>query len=247
MQKTPDHAGAAFFLVVAAVWFGTSNAAREIVSERSIYVRERMVNLTLFNYVFSKFLLLSLFCVIQCSVLLGIVFFSLGFHGGLEAFGIELGTMIITAMNSVALGLLLSTVVTSSEAAMALTPIALIPQVVLGGLMVPMTTNFLLEYPMFVVPARWGFQGLVAEERAAVASDPAWVMNLGKPGVTAPDNFVFQGKFQCATAQLASTDFHGAWGFTSHASAWLPPTVLLTMTLGLLLVILVILKRRDPI
>jgi ABC transport system ATP-binding/permease protein len=247
MHKTPDHAGAIFFLVVAAVWFGTSNAAREIVSERSIYVRERMVNLTLFNYVFSKFLLLSLFCVIQCSVLLSIVFFSLGFHGGMEAFGIELGTMIITAMNSVALGLLVSTVVTSSEAAMALTPIALIPQVVLGGLMVPMTTNFLLEYPMFVVPARWGFQGLVAEERAAVASDPAWVMDLGKPGVTAPDNFVFQGRFNCATAQLASSDFNGAWGFTSHASAWLPPTVLLTMTLGLLLAILVILKRRDPI
>ena len=42
------------------VWFGTSNAAREIVSERAIYLRERMVNLSLFNYVLSKFILLSL-------------------------------------------------------------------------------------------------------------------------------------------------------------------------------------------
>ena len=54
---------------------------------------------------------------------------------------------------------------------MALTPIALIPQVVLGGLMVPMTTNPLLEYPMYVMPARWGFQGVVAQERMAVAAD----------------------------------------------------------------------------
>ena len=58
-------------MVVAAVWFGTSNAAREIVSERAIYMRERMVNLGLFNYVFSKFILLSLFCIVQCTILLG--------------------------------------------------------------------------------------------------------------------------------------------------------------------------------
>ena len=83
MQSTPDHAGSIFFVVVAAVWFGTSNAAREIVSERAIYMRERMVNLGLFNYVFSKFVLLSLFCVVQCTILLAIVFFSLGYSGGI--------------------------------------------------------------------------------------------------------------------------------------------------------------------
>ncbi len=61
--RRSDNPAPIFFLVVAAVWFGTSNAAREIVSERAIYMRERMVNLRLFNYVFSKFILLSLFCV----------------------------------------------------------------------------------------------------------------------------------------------------------------------------------------
>ncbi|HEV8549146.1 MAG TPA: FHA domain-containing protein, partial [Polyangiaceae bacterium] len=122
MAITPDNAGSMFFLVVSAVWFGTSNAAREIVSEVAVYKRERMVNLRLFNYVFSKFLLLSLFCVVQCTMLLAIVFFALHYNGGIQAFGIELVTMICTAMNSVALGLLLSTVVSSSEAAMALTP-----------------------------------------------------------------------------------------------------------------------------
>jgi ABC transport system ATP-binding/permease protein len=246
MQSTTDHAGAIFFLVVSAVWFGTSNAAREIVSERAIYLRERMVNLTLFNYLFSKFLLLSFFCVIQCSILLGIVFFTLGFHGDLLGFGIQLGTMIVTAMNSVALGLLISTMVTSSEAAMALTPIALIPQVVLGGLMVPMTTNWLLEYPMYVVPARWGFQGLVAVERMAVARETAWVMNLKRPDVTSADDFVLQGKFECATAQLASPDLNGAWGFTQYESAFLPPAILIGMSFVLLMAILLILKRRDP-
>src|SRR6185436_18955359 len=130
LTATSDHTGAIFFLVVAAVWFGTSNAAREIVSERAIYLRERMVNLGLVNYVFSKFLLLSFFCIIQCTLLLGIVFFALGFNGGPQAFLLELAIMITTSICAVAVGLMLSTVVASSEAAMALTPIALIPQVV---------------------------------------------------------------------------------------------------------------------
>jgi ABC transport system ATP-binding/permease protein len=247
MAITPDNAGSMFFLVVSAVWFGTSNAAREIVSEVAVYKRERMVNLRLFNYVFSKFLLLSIFCVIQCTLLLGIVFFALGYNGGMQAFAIELGTMVFTAMNSVAVGLLLSTVVASAEAAMALTPIALIPQVVLGGLMVPMTTNPLLELPMMLMPARWGFQGIVAQERMAVANQPAWVLDLKKPDVTAPDNFVFQGKFHCAEAQLAGTDFNGAWGFVDYRQVWLPPAVLLGMTVVMLVFILILLKRRDSV
>jgi hypothetical protein len=232
---------------VAAVWFGTSNAAREIVSERAIYMRERMVNLKLFNYVTSKFFLLSLFCIIQCTILLAIVFFSLGFNGGPQAFAISLATLIIVSMNSVATGLLLSTLVQSSEAAMALTPIALIPQVVLGGLMVPMTTNPLLKWPMYLMPARWGFQGVVAQERMAIADSPAWVLDLRKPDVTSPENFVHQGHFRCAEAQLSATDFNGAWGFDTYKLFWLPPAVLAAMMLVIFFVILIILKRRDPV
>jgi ABC-type multidrug transport system ATPase subunit len=247
MPPTPDNAGSIFFLVVAAVWFGTSNAAREIVSERAIYKRERMVNLKLANYVFSKFLLLSFFCVIQCSILLAIVFFALGYNGGMQAFGIELATLVAVAMNSVAVGLALSTIVTSAEAAMALTPIALIPQVVLGGLMVPMTTNEFLEIPMYLMPARWGFQGVVTQERVAVATDAAWVVDLKRPDLSSAADFVTAGKFRCAEAQLASNDFNGAWGFTDYALYWLPPAVLAAIMVVTLIFILVLLKRRDSV
>jgi ABC-type multidrug transport system ATPase subunit/pSer/pThr/pTyr-binding forkhead associated (FHA) protein len=247
MQATPDNAVAIFFVTVAAVWFGTSNAAREIVSERAIYVRERMVNLGLFNYVVSKFVLLSLVTVIQCAVLLGIVFFALGFSGGLPAFGIGLVTLIATAMNSVAIGLTLSTVVVSSEAAMALTPIALIPQVVLGGLMVPMTTNPNLEPLMLIMPARWGFQGLAAQERLAVKAEPAWVIDLSRPSLSSLENFITGGKFYCAEAQIASDSLNGAWGFTRFEVAWLPIAVLGAMMVLVLATTLLILGRRDSI
>jgi ABC transport system ATP-binding/permease protein len=206
-----------------------------------------MVNLGLFNYVFSKFLLLSLFCVIQCTILLTIVFFSLGYNGGILAFLISLATLIVTAMNSVAIGLLLSSLVGSSEAAMALTPIALIPQVVLGGLMVPMTTNPLLQWPMYLMPARWGFQGVIAQERLAILTDPAWVIDIKKPDLTSVENFITAGHFRCAEAQIASSDFMGAWGFGQYNLSWLPPAVLGGMMFVTLLVILVVLKRRDAI
>jgi ABC-type multidrug transport system ATPase subunit/pSer/pThr/pTyr-binding forkhead associated (FHA) protein len=247
MQATTDHTAAMFFVVVSCVWFGTSNAAREIVTERSIYLRERMVNLRLLNYVLSKYVLLGFFCVVQCSMLLGIVFFALGFNGGVMAFLVELGSLVALAMNATALGLCISTVVQSAEAAMALTPIALIPQVVLGGLMVPMTTNPMLRPLMYLMPSRWGFEGAIASERLAIAASPAWVIDLHRPDVTSLPDFVVAGHFQCAVAQIASDTLTGAWGFTEWATMWMPPAVLFGMTTAMMLLLLFALKRRDPV
>ncbi|MBX3258837.1 MAG: FHA domain-containing protein [Labilithrix sp.] len=247
MLPTNDHTAAMFFVVVSAVWFGTSNSAREIVTERAIYLRERMVNLSLFNYVFSKYIILSLVCIFQCTVLLGIVFFTLGFNGGPVAFLMELIVIIAVAMNATALGLLLSTAVSSAEAAMSLTPIALIPQVVLGGLMVPMTTNPMLKPLMYVMPARWGFEGSIAHERLAVAKEPAWFINLQNASLNSPPDYVFGGYFQCAVAQMGSETLKGAWGFSAYAQTWLPIAVLLGMTAAMLVLLLILLKRRDPV
>jgi ABC transport system ATP-binding/permease protein len=247
MTPTQDHTAAMFFVVVSCVWFGTSNAAREIVTERSIYLRERMVNLSLFNYVFSKYVLLSFICILQCSMLLAIVFFTLDFQGGPDAFVVELGSMVAVAMNATALGLLLSTLVTSAEAAMALTPIALIPQVVLGGLMVPMTTNPMLQPLMYIMPARWGFEGAIAQERAAIANTAAWVIDLHQGALNSASDFVSQGRFYCATAQIGSDSLAGAWGFVEWDIWWIPIAVLGVMTVLMLSFLMGLLKRRDPV
>lgn len=247
MKPTTDHTAALFFVVVSCVWFGTSNSAREIVTERAIYMRERMVNLSLFNYVFSKYIILSLISILQCSMLLGIVFATLGFHGGPGAFFLELAIMVGVSMNATALGLLLSTVVSSAEAAMALTPIALIPQVVLGGLMVPMTTNPMLKPLMYVMPARWGFEGSIVHEREAIQNDPAWYVDLHKPGLASAPDFVENGHFKCAIAQMASDTLAGGWGFVNYSDLWLPFAVLYGMTALMLGALLILLKRRDPV
>jgi hypothetical protein len=205
-----------------------------------------MVNLGLLNYVLSKYLLLAGFCIIQCTVLLAIVFFALGFHGGPAAFGMQLAALVTTSFSAVALGLLLSTIVASSEAAMALTPIALIPQVVLGGLMVPMTTVPHLKPLMYLIPARWGFEGAIAPERLAIADDPAWVIDLHRSD-SSPADFIEGGKFKCAIAQMAADNYAGGWGFTSYEQTWLPFAALAGMTVLLLITLCVVLKRRDPV
>ncbi|MFI5298606.1 MAG: ATP-binding cassette domain-containing protein, partial [Polyangiales bacterium] len=265
-----DVTGALFFLVVSAIWFGTSNAAREIVSERAIYLRERMVNLRLTNYVLSKYILLSVVCVIQCSVLLGIVSPALGFHGLTDGhpdvFFQQLGMLVVTAMDAVAIGLLLSTVVASSEAAMALTPIALIPQVVLGGTLVPVTTNPLLEFPMMIIPARWGFEGAIAPERILNAAEKEWLFTLpkGKEAIAQDvlDRLFLQEKgdtlqFVCAKAQVGARQgintvgnvfpFEGAWGMTEWQQLWVPYVVLGGMTLATLVLMMVVLRKKDPV
>jgi hypothetical protein len=137
--------------------------------------------------------------------------------------------------------------VSSAEAAMSLTPIALIPQVVLGGLMVPMTTNPMLKPLMYVMPARWGFEGSIAWERLAIAKDPAWFINLQNPGINSPPDYVLGGYFECAIAQIGSDSLKGAWGFTMFDQPWLPLAVLFGMTIAMLILLLILLKGRDPV
>jgi ABC-type multidrug transport system permease subunit len=151
------------------------------------------------------------------------------------------------AINATALGLLLSTMVESAEAAMALTPIALIPQIVLGGLMVPMTTNPLLKPIMYAMPARWGFEGAIAEERVAIQTSPAWLIDLHNPALTSPPDFITGGKFNCAIAQMESGSIAGAWGFSEWSSLWLAPTILYGVTGLMMGLLLILLKRRDPV
>jgi hypothetical protein len=158
----------------------------------------------------------------------------------------ELAALVSISVTAVALGLLLSTLVTSSEAAMALTPIALIPQVVLGGLMVPATTIPRLSSMMYAIPARWGFEAAIIPERKAIADEPAWSIALGGDTTSAPD-FIFNGKFDCATAQMASDQLNGAWSFTTYEEVWVPYAVMGSMTLALMICILFLLKRRDPV
>lgn len=124
-------------LTLAAIWFGTINAAREIVKERPIYLRERMVNLRIWPYVLSKFSVLAALSLAQAFVLLWIVTLKtphLPAQGILTAASLEMYvTLALTALAGVAGGLLISSLVSSSDRAMSIVPVILIAQVIFSG------------------------------------------------------------------------------------------------------------------
>ncbi|MGI8495554.1 MAG: ATP-binding cassette domain-containing protein [Pyrinomonadaceae bacterium] len=69
MDKNQPRDFAYFVLSLVSVWFGTSVAAREIIRERAVYNRERMVNLGLIPYIGSKLFILGIIVGIQCILL----------------------------------------------------------------------------------------------------------------------------------------------------------------------------------
>lgn len=154
-----------FLLALAAVWFGVSNAAREIVAERVIYRRERMVGLARTAYLGSKVVVLLLLSVIQCAVLLGGVALGCGLAG---SHAYALFVLILAASAGTAIGLTLSASVRSSEAAAAALPLILLPMVVLGGSLLPLEElPSVAAWCADLMPSRWGFEGLVCNESAA--------------------------------------------------------------------------------
>ncbi len=148
-----------FVLSLVAVWFGTSIAAREIIRERPVYNRERMVNLGLIPYIFSKLFILGIIVGVQC-LLLFLPLKFLDITGLMPMPGQFLGipqffVMLLTAGVGIALGLLISALVKTSEMATSLVPLILIPQILFSGLVgVPSGINKVVGLAM---PATWSF------------------------------------------------------------------------------------------
>ena len=153
---------ALFLLVASAVWFGCSNSAREIVGEQAIYRRERMVNLIIPSYVLSKFAVLGAVCALQCAVLLGLTYAPLHLSGSPL---VMYGLLLLTSLAGLGMGLTLSALANSSEAAIALVPLLLIPQIILGGVIMPIQDlSPAMRTLASTMAARWGFEAMLHAE-----------------------------------------------------------------------------------
>jgi len=149
-----------FVMALVAIWFGTSVASREIIRERAVYTRERMVNLRLFPYVGSKLFVLAIIVSLQCLLLYGSLKF-MHYTGLLSVPGWaipQVTIMLITAMVGIALGLFISAIVKTSEMATSMVPLILIPQILFCGLVgVPENMARVIST---VVPATWAYDGI---------------------------------------------------------------------------------------
>ncbi len=160
-----------FLMALAAIWFGCSNSVREIVSEWPIYVRERMVHLRIPLYIASKLTVLGGQCVVQCLILLGVVHWGSSLHGPwLPMFGL----LLLASGVGLAIGLCISATVRTSEVAIALLPLVLLPMVILGGILQPQhEMKSVVRWCSNAMPSRWAFEGLLLIEAAERPKSPA--------------------------------------------------------------------------
>jgi ABC-type multidrug transport system permease subunit len=125
--------------------------AKELVKERTIFHRERAINLRVGAYFTSKLVVLAAISVVQVTLLWEIVQAQCGLPG---SSGRQWLTLTVLAVAGTTVGLLISALARSEELATALVPIVVIPQIILTGLIVPLEDGPRL--------ARWIAKGFVA-------------------------------------------------------------------------------------
>ena len=147
-----------FLLNVSCFWLGCNNAAKELVRERPIYRRERDINLRTDSYYASKYLVLLAIGLVQVALLVGIVYPWAGPEGSPWTQGLILSALMAAGT---ALGLLISACSPTEEVASALVPVAVIPQIILAGVIAPLTgLGKLLGYGL--ITCFWGRRALEA-------------------------------------------------------------------------------------
>jgi ABC-type multidrug transport system ATPase subunit/pSer/pThr/pTyr-binding forkhead associated (FHA) protein len=147
-----------FLVAIATLWFGCSLGAQQIVRERAIYRRERMVNLRLDCYILSKFMPLALLSTVQSVLMLAIVWLGRGHEGNLLA---QLVTLMLTGWCGVAMGLIISARAANADKATSIVPLTVLPQIILAGALMPLPDMDVATRGLsYVMVSRWANQAL---------------------------------------------------------------------------------------
>ena len=154
-----------FMLGLSALWFGASASVRELISERSIWQRERRVGLGVLPYVGSKVAVLGGLVAVQCLVLSFLNWWLVGMGDDPYNFSLTMLSIstVLTGLTGVSLGLLMSALFSSSEAAVGALPLVLIPKIAFGGLIVGLKEmKVALAYQLsHLMYTRYAFETLI--------------------------------------------------------------------------------------
>ena len=172
-------------LMIMACLAGVVNAVREVVKERSIYIRERAAGLSAGAYLASKVMVLGVIAVLQAVVMtaIGVLGKPLPPTGSFLT-GAPLVELILAVafleFASTCLGLLVSCLVSSSDKAMQAIVLVTMIQFVFSGGIISLAGKVGLEQVAAIAPARWGMAALASTVRLNVINpagskpDPLW-------------------------------------------------------------------------
>ncbi|MCL5054840.1 MAG: ATP-binding cassette domain-containing protein [Firmicutes bacterium] len=147
-----------FLLIISGIWLGTTNSIREITKEAPIYERERMVNLWVIPYIGSKLFLLGLLCAIQSAVLTLTVFYHVHLPNAMPGeYLLIYCILFLCSMDGMALGLVVSSLMSNQDRALAFLPFLQIPQIIFSGALTPLKGKVVTFVSYFMI-SRFGFQ-----------------------------------------------------------------------------------------
>jgi hypothetical protein len=166
--------GVLFITALTVIWFGISNSAKEIVSEKAIFNREHLFNLATLPYLLSKVAVLFLLTFAQTFVFLTLIKLS---FPELQDFSLQFLYLGILGLSAVTFGLALSAWSKSTEAVMTMLPVVLIPQIVLAGIIHPLE-NKTTELLSFLSLGRWGTEGVGRIQDRILSTDSAPFLSI---------------------------------------------------------------------
>lgn len=150
-----------FMMVVSALFFGAINSCRELVKERSIYRRERLLGVLPATYLGSKLLLLALKGFLSVFLLLATVLTLIPIPWEAGEVSTAFFLLWTTYMGGAGLGLCLSALAGTAEQATTLVTVVLILQLVFSGAFVkPEAMVFPMTWISVAAITRWTFTGL---------------------------------------------------------------------------------------
>jgi ABC transport system ATP-binding/permease protein len=151
-----------FVMGLEAVLTGLFVPSNDLVKERSVYLRERMVNLKVFPYLMSKAFIYSIFVIVQVLLYLLILSFGIDFPerglyfpGAIEIFI----TLFLTMMAGITFGLIISAVSRSTEMAIYLLTMLLFFQFFFAGTVFDLRGNT-FEPMSYFSTTRWSLTAL---------------------------------------------------------------------------------------
>jgi ABC-type multidrug transport system permease subunit len=158
-----------FVMVLTAIWFGCTNASREIVKEQAIFFRERMIGVEVPAYVFSKFRVLAMLDFVQCLMLLLIVNYYIHLLGNKLLLFL---TLYFCTLAGTTLGLLISSIMNSQDKAVGMVPLLIIPQILFSEFALPKELHEgVTKYLERLMLAGWGYENF----KELVSAQPGYL------------------------------------------------------------------------
>jgi ABC-type multidrug transport system ATPase subunit/pSer/pThr/pTyr-binding forkhead associated (FHA) protein len=178
-QKVNSETSLMLLLGFLAIWLGCNGTAKDIVGELAIYRRERDINLSTASFIASKYCVSGLFAMVQMAVAAALVaVFAEALPGG---WGAQLPALLLGCAAGSAIGLVISALAATRDQATTIVPLALVPQLILAGVLVPRLPALADLLAKVAISGYWLMEAMKATLIARVGPVPVANATTGLP------------------------------------------------------------------